>query len=141
MDERRIKAIMDDPEFQRQVAAATKRGKEEHKRLPKASSARYDKKTRRIVLEMQNGVTLLVPVNLVQGLQDGSDTELGDFSLMLGGTEIHWNTLDVQFYVESFLKGVFGTAKWMSGLKEHLAEIGRKGGRSTSAAKKAASAE
>jgi len=141
MDEKRIKEIMNDPEFRRQVAEATKRGKEELERLPKAASARFDANSKRVVLDLINGVTLMVPTDLIQGLQTDDAAALSDFTLMAHGTQIQWNTLDVQFYVESLLTGVFGTAKWMSGLKEHLSEIGRKGGRSTSAAKKAASAE
>lgn len=132
---------MADPEFERQYQLATKRGAEELERLPKASSARYDIKSKRIVLNMANGVTLMVPVELIQGLQTDDARALADFKLMAHGTEIHWETLDVQFYIESFLEGEFGTQKWMSGLREHLAEIGRKGGSSKSKAKRAASAE
>lgn len=132
---------MADPEFQRQVAEADRRGREERERLPKAASARFDAKSKRIVLELVSGVTLMVPTDLIQGLETEDKKALSDFKLVAHGTQIHWATLDAQFYVDSLLQGVFGTAKWMSGLKEHLAEIGRKGGRSTSAAKKAASAE
>lgn len=134
-------ASMSEEEFERQYVDATRRGKEEFERLPKAAAARYDRKTGRIVLEMVNGVTLLVPVNLVQGLQNGTGEQLADFDLMLGGTEIHWNELDVQFYVEDFLRGVFGTQKWMSELKEHLSKMGHRGGSSKSPAKRAASVE
>lgn len=141
MDKDKYKLGMSDDEFERQFQEASRRGAEELKRLPKAVSAKYDKKTRRIVLEMQNGVTLLVPVNLVQGLHTGDDRSLSDFELMLHGTEIHWNKLDVQFYVEDLLRGVFGTPKWMKKLKEHLSQIGRKGGSARTAAKRTASAE
>jgi hypothetical protein len=141
MGSRTIKEIMSSPEFNRQFKEAGIRGKQRLKELPKASSARYDAKSHRLVLEMQNGVTLLVPVNLIQGLQTDDVRALSDFELVSKGTQIHWNTLDVQFYVESLLHGVFGTAKWMSELKRHLSEIGRKGGSSKSAAKRVASAE
>lgn len=132
---------MDDPEFQRQVKEANKRGREELERLPKAASARFDSKSKRIVLDLINGVTLMVPTDLIQGLQTSDTKALSDFELFAHGTEIHWETLDVQFYVEDFLRGVFGNAKWMSGLKEHLSEIGRRGGQAKSPAKRAASAE
>ncbi len=104
-------------------------------------SAKYNKTTKRIVLELRNGVTLLVPVNLIQGLKSGDDKTLSDFDLMFDGSEIHWHALDVQFYVEDFLRGIFGTPKWMSSLKEHLSEIGRKGGSARSIAKRISSAE
>lgn len=141
MDDKRIQEIMDDPEFQRQVKEANKRGREELERLPKAASARFDSKSKRIVLDLINGVTLMVPTDLIQGLQTSDTKALSDFELFAHGTEIHWETLDVQFYVEDFLRGVFGNAKWMSGLKEHLSEIGRRGGQAKSPAKRAASAE
>lgn len=132
---------VDEAELERQHLEATKRGEETMARLPKASSAKYDKKSGRLILEMHNGSTLLVPVNLIQGLQTDDDKALADFELVMQGTQIHWETLDVQFYIESLLKGVFGTPKWMTNLQEHLAEIGRKGGSSRSSAKRKASAE
>lgn len=141
MDEKEIDDLINDPDFIREVELANKRGAEKMERLPKAKSANIDPKTRRLVLDMENGVTLLVPVDLVQGLQTDNVGALTDFELVANGTQIHWETLDVQFYVESFLQGVFGTKRWMAGLREHLAEIGRKGGSSKSSAKRAASAE
>lgn len=141
MASRSIEEILSSPEFNRQFEEAGRRGKQKLRDLPKASSARFDAKSRRLVLEMQNGVTLLVPVALIQGLQTDNVRDLSDFELMAHGTQIHWNALDVQFYVESLLHGMFGTARWMSGLKQHLSEIGRKGGSSRSVAKRAASAE
>lgn len=130
-----------DDEFGREHLAASKAGEEWLRHAVKATTARYERKTRRLVLELQNGLTLLVPVELVQGLQDATDSALSKFELMIEGSEIYWESLDTQFYVGDLLRGVFGTPGWMSNLKEHLAVIGRKGGRSTSTAKRAASAE
>ena len=131
----------DEAELDRQHKAAVKRGKEMVARLPKAVAARYDAVTKRFVLDMKNGSTFLLPANLIQGLQAGSDEELADFSLIIEGTQIHWHALDVQFYIEDLLRGVFGTPRWMENVNRHLAEIGRKGGQSTSVAKRKASAE
>jgi len=128
-------------EFERQHQEATKRGAEKLERLPKAASARYDKKSKRMVLEMQNGVTLFVPIHLIEGLQNADEQALSDFDLVMKGSQIHWHSLDVQFYIEDLLKGVFGTPKWMKSLDEHLAEIGRKGGSQKSDAKTNSSRE
>ncbi|HLA95000.1 MAG TPA: DUF2442 domain-containing protein [Pyrinomonadaceae bacterium] len=141
MDEKKIAALMADPEFQKEVELANKRGAEKMARLPKASKAKIDLETRRLVLDMQSGVTLLVPIDMVQGLQTDNAKALEDFELVLNGTQIHWEKLDVQFTIESFLTGIFGTRKWMAGLKEHLVEIGRKGGQAKTPAKRFASAE
>jgi hypothetical protein len=123
----------------RQYEEATKRGEETLRDLLKADSARFDKNSRRLVLEMQNGTTVLVPVHLIQGLQTADDKDLVDLRLVAEGTQIHWDKLDVQFYVKSLIEGIFGTKKWMKNLNEHLAEIGRRGGKSTSKAKSEAS--
>lgn len=133
--------IFNEEKFKEQFKAATERGEAHLAALPKADSAKYDKKSRRLILEMENGTTLLIPVNLIQGLQTVDDTALNDFDLMLEGSQIHCHVLDVQFYVKSLLEGVFGTSKWMNNLKEHLSEAGRKGGASRSQAKRTASAE
>lgn len=132
---------VDEEELDRQHEEATKRGAETLARLPKAKSAKFDKKSKRLILEMQNATTLLVPVHLIQGLQTNDDGALSDFDLMIEGSQIHWHTLDVQFYIEDLLRGVFGTPRWMQNLKEHLAELGRTGGASISDAKSRASAE
>ena len=119
---------MSESEFERQFKKASERGAEKLEQLPKAVAAQYDKTSGRMVLKMQNGVTLLVPIHLIQGLQTDDEKALSDFDLMSKGSQIHWHDLDVQFYIEDLLKGVFGTPKWMRSVKEHLAEIGRKGG-------------
>ncbi len=90
---------------------------------------------------MRNGVTVFVPIALIQGLQSEDGIALNDLELIGQGTQIHWHTLDVQFYVEDLLKGVFGTPKWMKSLDEHLSEIGRKGGSQKSEAKANSSRE
>lgn len=141
MDKELEKLGLTEEEFERQFQEATKRGAETLARLPKAKSAKFDKKSKRLVLEMQNGTTLLVPVNLIQGLQTDDTRALSDFDLMVEGSQIHWHTLDVQFYIEDLLRGVFGTPRWMQSLNEHLAELGRKGGASRSEAKRRASPE
>lgn len=119
---------MTESEFERQYKQATEHGAEKLERLAKAAAAHYDKKSKRMVLEMQNGITLLVPIDLIQGLQTEDEKALSDFDLVSKGSQIHWHGLDVQFYIEDLLKGVFGTPKWMKSVKEHFAEIGRKGG-------------
>lgn len=132
---------MPDEEFEKMYIEASRRGAEKMARLPKARSAKIDTGSRRLILDMESGVTVLVPVDMIQGLQTPDLKALKDFELALNGTQIHWETLDVHFTIESFLKGIFGTQKWMAGLKEHLAEIGRKGGQAKTPAKRAASAE
>lgn len=130
---------MDDKEFERQFAEATKRGEATLAALPKADSASYDSKNAEVVIKLRNGATLLVPHNLIQGLQTDDISALADIELFLDGTEIHWPTLDVQYRVKSLIDGVFGTQRWIEQLKQHYSTIGTKGGSRKSKAKSAAS--
>ncbi len=114
-------------------------GQKELDEMPKARAANYDAKIESMILEMESGVTFIVPVSLIQGLQTEDTAALCDFDLLFEGTEIHWNSLDVQFFIGSLVNGRFGTQKWMSSISEHFAKIGRKGGRATTPAKRAAS--
>lgn len=132
---------MTEEEFERMYVEATRRGEEDLARRIKAVAARFDTPSKRIVLDLENGVTLMVPTDLIQGLQTDDQEALADFELFMEGSQIHWETLDAQFYVEDLLYGGFGTPKWMAGLRSHLGEIGRKGGRSRTEAKRTASAE
>lgn len=132
---------VDESDLERQHVEALKRGQETLEALPKASSAKYDKKSKRLIIDLISGTTLLVPISLIQGLQSDNEQNLSDFDLMVEGSQIHWHTLDAQFYIKSLLEGVFGTRKWMENLNEHLSIIGRKGGASRSDAKRRASAE
>jgi hypothetical protein len=132
---------MKDDQFEREYVAAVKRGKSSLETLPKAESARFDRKTKSLLLNLQNGATLIVPVALIQGLQGASDKDIAALELMQHGSQIHWKDLDIQIYVKSLIDGIFGTKSWMERLKDHYAAIGGKGGAARTDVKAAASRE
>jgi Protein of unknown function (DUF2442) len=121
-----------DEEFEQQYEDATRRGKREMAKRAYAVNARFDKATKRVVVDLANGTTLLVPAHLIQGLQKASAKDLAEIEILGAGTGLYWPKLDVDTGVTGLLKGVFGTKAWM-------AELGRAGGRATSVAKRAAS--
>ena len=125
------KLRISDAEFEQQFKAAVRCGQDRVKAEPRARCASYDAKTRRLVVELSNGTVLMVPVDLLQGLQRETDERLAEVKLMPRGLDLHWEALDAQFTVAGLLRGVFGTKAWM-------AELGRVGGRVTSRAKRAA---
>jgi Protein of unknown function (DUF2442) len=120
-----------DAELQRQFADATARATQADRRVLRAVTAAYDKRTKRVVIEFPSGVVVQIPSHLLQGLADAAPPELAAVTLSPQGTALHWEALDVDFSVAGLLAGVFGTQVWM-------AEMGRKGGRAKSAAKVAA---
>jgi hypothetical protein len=120
-----------DEKFERQYEEATKRGEEAMKTEPRARSAHYDRKQRRIVVELMNGCTFMFPPTVVQGLETASADELSEVEVTPQGFGLHWEKLDADFTVAGLLAGIFGTKAWMS-------EMGRRGGTVRSEAKAAA---
>ena len=108
---------MNDAEFDRQYALATKRGEERLRRDPRAVAVRYDRRTRKVVVDLDNGCTLLVPPDRAQGLAGASATDLAAVHVLGPGTSIAWPRLDVQFSVAGLLAGSFGTRAWMAELE------------------------
>lgn len=119
---------MSEAKFARQYSEATQRGEKRLDRDPRAVGVRYDRRTRKLVIDLNNGCTLLVPPELAEGLARATAAELAQVRLLGPGTAIAWPELDVQFSVTGLLAGIFGTRAWM-------VELGRSGGRVKSASK------
>jgi Protein of unknown function (DUF2442) len=123
-------AISDD-EFERQFAAATQRGKAERAKGVHATAARYDKVTKRIIVELANGATLIIPAQLMQGLQNATAKELAEIEILGVGSGLYWPQLEADISVAGLLQGIFGSKSWMT-------ELGRAGGKVTSEKKQTA---
>ena len=95
--------------------------------------AEYDAREDAIVVRFKNGVGAIFPRRLLQGLEAASAEQLSDI-VIEGGAGLLWPKLgdECAHFVPNMLEGYFGTRKWMAELN------GRKGGSSTSAAKKRA---
>ena len=115
-----------------QFEAAEARGKEMLAREPRASAARYDRGTGRVVIELANGCAYAFPARLVQDLHGAGDDELADLQIDGLGFNLHWPALDADLYVPALVSGIFGTRAWMN------RELARRAGLTTSPAKAAA---
>src|SRR2546422_10586516 len=93
-----------DEEFEQQYREATRRGKAEMAKGTYAVAARYDKATRRIVVELANGATLLVPIHLIQGLQQAAAKDLAEIELLGAGSGLSWPKLEVDTGVAGLLE-------------------------------------
>ena len=93
--------------------------------------AEYERKHDLLTLHLDDGVRVSIPRSNLQGLQDAKPTQMSKIEILGRGTGLHWPLLDVDHYVPGLLNHVFGTGRWM-------AELGRRGGSVTSAAKAAA---
>ncbi len=95
---------------------------------PRAASARYDRATGRVLVELRNGSAFAFPARLGQGLEDASDDQLAQVAIRGAGYGLHWEALDVDLSIPGLAAGIFGT-------KAHMARIA---GQATSPAKSAA---
>ncbi len=97
-----------------------------------AVAARYDQRARRIIVSLHTGLELMIPPDLVEGLQDAEPEDLVEIEISPSGLGLHWPALDADVYVPGLLAGQFGSSNWMA------RELGAKGGSSRSEAKKKA---
>ncbi len=116
-----------------ELRAAEARGRKALASEPRASAARYDRATGRVVIELVNGCGYAFPVGMVQDLQGAGPDDLAGVEVDGLGFNLHWPALDVDLYVPALVAGIFGTRAWMA------RELARIAGRKTSTAKAVAS--
>lgn len=112
----------------REIETAEARGKLASSVEPRAASARYDRRLKRVVVELTNGASFAFPPHLAQGLEQAAGDELAAVEILGNGYGLHWESLDVDLSVPGLLAGIFGT-------RSHMA---RRAGQARSAAKAAA---
>lgn len=82
-------------------------------REPRAKSARFDRRSRRILVEMDNDCLFAFPAKHVQGLEQATLEEMADIELLGEGYALHWPRVNADIRIESALAGIFGSKKWM----------------------------
>ena len=100
-----------------------------------AVSARYDRRTARIVVNLNTGVQIAFPTRLAEGLANASPDDLAEIEVSPAGLGLHWPKLDADVYMPALLQGVFGSKRWMA------AQLGAAGGKARSRTKAAAARE
>jgi hypothetical protein len=99
---------------------------------PRATSIAYRPGLDVFVVMLSNGERMVLQRELLQGLQDGTKRQLANVEITPQGSGLHWPDLDVDLYVPSLLRHIYGTKQWMS-------KIGRLGGAARTPAKAEAS--
>ena len=101
--------------------------------VPRAVAAHYDRRNDRIVIELSSKVAISFSPRDAQGLENARASELEKIEITPSGFGIHFPRLDADLYLPGLLEGFFGSRQWMA------SRLGQMGGKSRSAAKKAAS--
>lgn len=115
-------------EFEAANARATAR----LEKAPTAISARYDRRSGRIMLELSNGLGVSFNPHSAQGLETAKPDDLAEIEISPSGLGLHIPALDADLYLPALLEGFLGSRKWTA------ATMGKSGGRSSSEAKTAA---
>ena len=102
-----------------EIDAAFRRRGQRLSSEPLATSVRYAPTRDNIIVEMNNGASLIVPRQLLQGLDDASASTLRNVRVSGRGPSVSWPDLDADFTIMSMLHGVYGGKKWMSELARH----------------------
>lgn len=83
---------------------------------PKAAAVRYDRRGRRILVLLTNGLELAVPVKLAKRLVGESAADLEHIEISPTGLALRWPKLDAELYLPALLSGVFGSRRqrWLA---------------------------
>lgn len=124
------------------LEAAETRGRANAATEPRALTARYDRASGRILVELDNDCTFAFPARRAQGLEAASDADLAKVELLGNGYGLHWEALDADLSILGLLAGLFGTKAFMDRMRaaraggvssplkaEAARRNGRKGGR------------
>lgn len=115
------------------IDAGQARGREMLAGEPQARSARYDRESGRIVVELTSGCAYMFPARMVEDLHGAVPEELAEVEVDGLGFNLHWPALGVDLYVPALVAGVFGTRRWMTRELARIAGSARSGAKSAAA--------
>ncbi len=112
---------------------ANQRAKDLRARMPRVISARYDRKTGRLVLSLNSNLIVSVAPSDVEGLEHALPSQLSKIEISPSGFGLHFPAIDADLYIPGLLEGLLGSRRWMA------SRLGQAGGKSKSGPKKTAS--
>lgn len=112
-------------------ARARARGQARAQDASAVQSARYDAARDAIDLTFRGGGSMMIPRQIVPGLEHASASSLERVIISPAGDALSWPSLDVDVYVPGIVERAFGTRLF-------AAATGRRGGRKRSKTKAAA---
>jgi hypothetical protein len=108
---------------------AVRRAEQRLRTAASAVSARYDRRSKRIVIRLNSGIDIAFAPRDAQGLEDASPDQFDQIEISPSGLGIHFPKLDADLYLPALLEGLLGSRAWMA------ARLGAHGGKAKSAAK------
>jgi hypothetical protein len=102
-----------------------------HDSDPRARTVEHIPTLNLLIVGLSNQRRLVLPIEDVQGLDNATHEQIENYELLGHGTSISFPDLDVDLYVPALIEGVYGNRRWM-------AQLGKKGGRARTEAKRQA---
>ena len=115
-----------------EFATAVRRAEQRRRTAPFAVSARYDRRSKRVVVRLSSGLNVAFSARDAQGLGDATPDELSEIEISPSGLGLHFPKRDADLYLPGLLEGFLGSRAWMA------ARLGAKGGKAKTPAKVAA---
>lgn len=115
------------------IEQANRRAKKLQAHVPRVVSARYDRRTGRVVIHLSSKLIVSFAPEDAQGLENARPSQLNEIEISPSGFGLHFPAVDADLYVPALLEGFLGSKSWMA------SRLGQIGGQSTSKVKKAAS--
>ena len=112
---------------------ANQRAKDLKARIPRAISAHYDRRTKRIVIELSSKLIVSLSPSDVEGIEHATPSQLNEIDISPSGFGIRFPAVDADLYVPALLEGFLGSKTWMASRLGHI------GGQTRSKAKQTAS--
>lgn len=110
-------------EWKQMLADADHAADEYARRWPQVTAVRYDRATKSVVLNLNNGAHLSIPATKLQSVAGATEDQRANVSILGPNWAIQFPKIDQQFTVEELLCGVFGNKAWMT-------KLNRKSGKS-----------
>lgn len=92
-----------DAEIRRQIPAARRREQAARRQGHRARTARFDRATGRVVVELSSGILFAFPVNRIPELRRATPTALAGVTVSGSGSALRWETVDVDLSVAGLL--------------------------------------
>ena len=109
---------MADRMFDREYRKARRRAAAADAIEPRAKMARFDRRSRRVIVELRNGAKFIFPPELAEGLRGAALDDLTRIEVSPSGAGLHWPTLDVDFGLPALMAGIYGSLSWMASLRK-----------------------
>jgi hypothetical protein len=114
------------------VNTANRKAREMRAMTPRALTARFDRRSNRVVVQLSTKLDIAFDPKDAEGLEGATADQLKTIEISPSGFGIYFPKLDADLYIPALLEGFLGSRSWMA------RRMGQRGGSSRSKVKREA---